>query len=119
MFCRIAAMYLGFLLVLFTMEAVAMPTEKRTAFLIIDVQNCFVPGGSLAVANGDTIVEPINKILANHKFDLVVRSQDWHCKNHVSFASQHKVSLQFLPLGALYQENISYHTHLKIGESQK
>merc|ERR1711973_404998 len=62
----------------------------KTAFLIIDVQNCFVPGGTLAVKNGNSVVQPINDILKNVTFDLVVRSQDWHCKNHVSFASQHK-----------------------------
>ena len=63
----------------------------KTAFLVIDVQNCFVPGGTLAVAGGNKVVTPINNILSNVTFDLVVRSQDWHCKNHVSFASQHKV----------------------------
>jgi nicotinamidase/pyrazinamidase len=55
--------------------------------LIIDVQNDFMPGGSLAVPQGDTIVPVINQI--QHKFDLIVATQDWHPKNHGSFASQY------------------------------
>lgn len=55
--------------------------------IIIDVQNDFMPGGSLAVPNGDKIVPIINQI--QDKFDLIVASQDWHPKDHVSFASNH------------------------------
>jgi len=55
--------------------------------LIIDVQNDFVPGGSLSVPNGDKIVPIINAI--QHKFDLVVATQDWHPEDHISFASNH------------------------------
>ena len=61
----------------------------KTAFLIIDVQHCFVPNGTLPVAGGDEVVGPINTILANRHFDLVVRTQDWHCADHVSFAAMH------------------------------
>ncbi|NCT17157.1 MAG: nicotinamidase/pyrazinamidase [Flavobacteriaceae bacterium CG_4_8_14_3_um_filter_34_10] len=56
--------------------------------VIVDVQNDFLPGGSLAVPDGDTIVKEINAILPN--FDLVVATQDWHPQNHQSFASNHK-----------------------------
>jgi nicotinamidase/pyrazinamidase len=49
------------------------------AFLVIDVQNDFCPGGALAVLEGDKIVQPINE--AMDKFDLVVLTQDWHPKN--------------------------------------
>lgn len=55
--------------------------------LIIDVQNDFMPGGSLAVPDGDKIVPIINRI--QPKFDLVVAVQDWHPQDHVSFASNH------------------------------
>lgn len=44
----------------------------------------------MAVSGGNKVIKPINKILNNVTFDMVIRSQDWHCKNHVSFASQHK-----------------------------
>ena len=55
--------------------------------LVIDVQNCFLPGGSLAVAGGDQIVPLINRLAAG--FHNVVLTQDWHTADHVSFASQH------------------------------
>ncbi|QXP63449.1 bifunctional nicotinamidase/pyrazinamidase [Polaribacter sp. HaHaR_3_91] len=56
--------------------------------LIIDVQNDFIPGGSLPVPNGDKIVSIINEI--QPKFDLVIATQDWHPEDHISFASNHK-----------------------------
>jgi nicotinamidase/pyrazinamidase len=57
------------------------------ALVIVDVQNDFMPGGSLEVPKGDTIITPINKI--GKYFDLVVATQDWHPKTHKSFASNH------------------------------
>jgi nicotinamidase/pyrazinamidase len=57
------------------------------ALVIIDVQNDFMPGGSLQVPHGDIIVPLINK-LQKH-FALVVATQDWHPPNHKSFASNH------------------------------
>lgn len=61
---------------------------KRKALILVDIQNDFVPGGALAVAKGDEVVEVANKIM--DKFDLVVASQDFHPKDHKSFANQHK-----------------------------
>lgn len=57
------------------------------ALIIVDLQNDFTPGGSLAVADGDSIIKRINEL--QNKFDLVVATQDWHPANHKSFASQH------------------------------
>ncbi|MDI6698655.1 MAG: bifunctional nicotinamidase/pyrazinamidase [Candidatus Saccharicenans sp.] len=57
------------------------------ALIVVDLQNDFVPGGSLAVPRGDEIIPLVNKI--QEKFDLVVATQDWHPKNHLSFASNH------------------------------
>lgn len=56
--------------------------------VLIDVQNDFMPGGSLEVKNGDSIIPVINKIIP--KFDLVVATQDWHPQSHKSFASNHQ-----------------------------
>ncbi|TXE05821.1 bifunctional nicotinamidase/pyrazinamidase [Gelidibacter salicanalis] len=56
--------------------------------LIIDVQNDFMPSGSLPVPDGDKIVPIINAM--QPKFDLVVASQDWHPQDHISFASNHQ-----------------------------
>ncbi|MFB9057781.1 bifunctional nicotinamidase/pyrazinamidase [Mariniflexile ostreae] len=61
--------------------------------LIIDVQNDFMPGGTLAVPNADKIIPVINSI--QPKFDLVVAAQDWHPKDHVSFASNHQNKIPF------------------------
>ena len=55
--------------------------------LVIDVQNDFMPSGSLAVPEGDDIVPVINGI--QDKFDLIVATQDWHPKTHSSFAISH------------------------------
>ena len=55
--------------------------------LVIDVQNDFCPGGSLAVEEGDQVVPVINRLMP--LFDRVVATQDWHPKDHVSFASSH------------------------------
>lgn len=56
--------------------------------IIIDVQNDFVPGGALAVPEGDQVIPVINRILP--EFELVVATQDWHPSSHKSFASNHK-----------------------------
>lgn len=57
------------------------------ALIIVDMQNDFLPGGALAVPNGDEIIAEINRL--SKIYDLVVASQDWHPANHGSFASQH------------------------------
>jgi len=57
------------------------------ALLIIDVQNDFIPGGSLEVPEGNVIMPVINRV--QNKFDLVIATQDWHPENHSSFASNH------------------------------
>jgi len=61
--------------------------KGRTAFIAVDVQNDFCPGGSLAVPGGDAVVPVVNR-LAEH-FELCVATQDWHPAGHVSFASSH------------------------------
>ena len=60
--------------------------EKSDCLLIVDLQNDFCPGGSLAVQGGDEIVEPINQIMKY--FSLIVTTQDWHPANHCSFKAQ-------------------------------
>lgn len=57
------------------------------ALLVVDLQYDFLPGGSLAVTDGDKIIDVINDIQPN--FDLIVATQDWHPANHKSFAVQH------------------------------
>lgn len=56
--------------------------------VIVDVQNDFMPDGPLAVPEGDLVVPVIN--ILQPGFDLVVATQDWHPRNHKSFASRHE-----------------------------
>lgn len=55
--------------------------------LIVDMQNDFMPGGSLPVPHGDEIIPLINQLIP--KFDLVLATQDWHPHDHISFAANH------------------------------
>jgi nicotinamidase/pyrazinamidase len=58
------------------------------ALVLVDIQNDFIPGGALAVDNGDAVVPLVNKLQG--KFDFIVATQDWHPANHASFAENHK-----------------------------
>jgi nicotinamidase/pyrazinamidase len=57
------------------------------ALILVDIQNDFVPGGRLAVPDGDAIIPLVNELQAS--FQLVVATQDWHPPGHKSFASSH------------------------------
>ncbi len=57
------------------------------ALILVDIQNDFVPGGALAVLEGDRVAAVANRLMPH--FDLVVATQDWHPGEHLSFASQH------------------------------
>jgi nicotinamidase/pyrazinamidase len=57
------------------------------ALLVIDIQNDFLPGGSLAVADGDAVIPVVNAL--QPYFDLVVATQDWHPAGHGSFAASY------------------------------
>ncbi len=65
----------------------SLPLQPTDALLVIDLQNDFCPGGSLAVTGGDAIIPTINT-LAQH-FPHVLLTQDWHPPAHISFASSH------------------------------
>jgi len=56
------------------------------ALIVVDVQNDFCPGGALAVAGGDGVVEPINRLASEASF--VVATRDWHPPDHGSFVAQ-------------------------------
>ncbi len=64
-----------------------MQLRHTDALLVIDMQLDFLPGGALAVANGDAILPSINALAA--RFHHVILTQDWHPRNHISFASTH------------------------------
>ena len=57
------------------------------ALILVDIQNDFLPGGTLAVPDGDKVIPIANRLQA--AFPLVVATQDWHPANHGSFAVSH------------------------------
>jgi len=59
----------------------------KPALLIVDLQNDFLPGGSLAVPDGDEVIQPILELLP--QFPIVVATKDFHPAKHISFASVH------------------------------
>ena len=61
--------------------------DAKSALIVVDVQNCFVTGGTLPVKGGEEVVPVINRIAAN--FENIVVTQDWHTPGHASFASSH------------------------------
>jgi len=79
------------------------------ALVIIDVQNDFMPGGSLEVPDGDRIVPVINEL--QEKFDLVVATQDWHPEDHVSFASNHEDKKPFDTINWQGMEQVMWPDH--------
>jgi len=64
-------------------------SRSNSALIIVDVQNDFCEGGSLAVKGASQIIPIINKIRKEHQFDTIVLTRDWHPPNHVSFADNH------------------------------
>ena len=72
--------------------------------ILVDIQNDFLPGGALAVPEGDVIVPIVNRMLP--RFDLVVTTQDWHPADHGSFAANHagKNAFETIDLNGLPQK---------------
>ncbi len=76
---------------------------SRDVLLVVDVQNDFCPEGALAVRGGGLVVPVINGIMG--RFHRIVATQDWHTKNHASFASSHPDTNPFeqIKLGGIVQ----------------
>lgn len=85
----------------------------RDVLVVVDMQNDFLPGGSLAVAGGDEIVEPINRLA--QKFENVVMTQDWHPAGHISFASSHPGKQPFETIELPYGTQVLWPDHCVIG----
>jgi nicotinamidase/pyrazinamidase len=71
----------------FAFAAGSIAVDDKSVLIVVDVQNCFLPGGSLAVKDGDQVVPVINRLA--QKFAHIVLTQDWHTPGHISFASAH------------------------------
>ena len=83
--------------------------DEASALLVIDVQNCFLPGGSLAVKDGEQVVPIINRL--SKAFSNVVLTQDWHTDGHVSFASSHKGKKPFETTDLHYGKQVLWPDH--------
>ena len=79
------------------------------ALIVIDVQNDFCPGGALAVAEGDKIINRINGLMGD--FATVVLTQDWHPANHASFAANHPGAEPFSLIQMPYGPQVLWPIH--------
>jgi nicotinamidase/pyrazinamidase len=79
------------------------------ALIVIDVQNDFCPGGALAVAGGDEIVDRINRQMP--AFSCVILTQDWHPTTHLSFAENHSGAEPFSLAQMPYGPQVLWPTH--------
>jgi nicotinamidase/pyrazinamidase len=77
--------------------------------IVVDVQNDFMPGGALAVPQGDAVVPAINRVAA--KFEWIVATQDWHPHGHASFASSHPGRKPFETTRLAYGEQVLWPDH--------
>ena len=83
--------------------------DAKSVLIVVDVQNCFIPGGSLAVQKGDEVVPIINKLAK--AFQNVVITQDWHHPQHISFASQHAGKKPFETVKLAYGTQVLWPDH--------
>ena len=89
--------------------AASIKIDDASALLVTDVQNCFLPGGSLAVKDGDQVVPVINRLAKG--FANVVMTQDWHTAGHVSFASSHGGKKPFETIDLAYGKQVLWPDH--------
>jgi nicotinamidase/pyrazinamidase len=75
----------GFGISLPLLAATRLKPAANAALIVVDVQNCFVDGGTLPVKGGAEVVPVINKLAG--AFENIVVTQDWHTQGHASFAS--------------------------------
>jgi nicotinamidase/pyrazinamidase len=87
----------------------AMKPGKDAVLLVIDVQNCFLPGGTLPVKGGNEIIPVINGLAK--KFANVVMTQDWHTQHHASFASTHPGKKPFETIELSYGTQVLWPDH--------
>ena len=83
--------------------------DDATVLIIVDAQYGFMPGGGLAVADGDAVVPVVNRIAP--RFANVVLTQDWHPADHISFAANHPGRAPFETITLPYGEQVLWPTH--------
>jgi nicotinamidase/pyrazinamidase len=83
--------------------------EFNTVLIVTDIQNDFLPGGALAVGDGDAIVPLVNRLARG--FNNVVITQDWHTPGHISFASAHPGRQPFEQIDLRYGPQVLWPDH--------
>jgi nicotinamidase/pyrazinamidase len=83
--------------------------DAACALIVVDVQNSFLPGGSLAVKDGDRVIPVVNRIAKG--FENVVIAQDWHTPRHISFASTHPGRKPFETIELPYGPQVLWPDH--------
>jgi nicotinamidase/pyrazinamidase len=86
-----------------------------TALIIVDVQPDFMPGGPLACHEGDAIVPGIDALLRAGRYRHVVATQDWHPREHVSFAANHPNQAPFAQITLHGQPQTLWPVHCVAG----
>jgi nicotinamidase/pyrazinamidase len=84
-------------------------TGASAALVVVDVQNCFVPGGTLPVGKGDEVVPIVNSLAK--AFENVVVTQDWHTPGHASFASTYPGKKPFETTRLAYGQQVLWPDH--------
>ena len=92
-----------------------MTPDEREILLVIDVQVDFLPGGALAVPDGDAVIAPINRLLG--RFPHAVVTQDWHPPGHVSFATRHPGRAPFDTVALDYGPQVLWPEHCVQGSA--
>ena len=83
--------------------------DAKSALIVVDVQNCFVDGGTLPVKGGADVVPIINKLA--ERFQNVVVTQDWHTPGHTSFATAHRGKKPFEMVKLAYGDQVLWPDH--------
>ncbi len=86
-----------------------MRLTDADALLVIDVQNDFLPGGALAVPDGDAVIAPINRLVA--RVPHVILTQDWHPPSHASFHASHPGRSPFDIVDLPYGQQVLWPEH--------
>ncbi|TAN10718.1 MAG: bifunctional nicotinamidase/pyrazinamidase [Burkholderiaceae bacterium] len=89
--------------------ATGIKPNSHSVLLVIDVQNCFIEGGTLPVKNGADVVPIINRLAS--AFDNIVITQDWHTPGHTSFASAHPGHKPFSTIKLSYGTQVLWPDH--------
>ena len=87
----------------------SIAVDSHDTLVIVDVQNDFVPGGALAVADGDSIIPIVNRLA--RAFGHVVITQDWHPAGHASFATSHAGRRPFDIVATPWGEQVLWPDH--------